>query len=283
MAEHFFMYNNQVYPVGQAVISAQNRSFRYGDGLFETMKMVKGNLLNKEFHFDRLFLGLSLLQFEIPKDFDLPFLEKKIGEVAVTNGLNDQVRVRLMIFRGDGNIFDTTGASPNFIIETFPLVARTGLEERGLVVDVFPAAQKSCDIFSNIKSNNYLPYVMAGIFAAKNNLDECILLNAFGRVCESTIANIFIVKGTNIYTPPLSEGCVVGTMRRWLLEILNLEFPVIEKELSVDDLLEAEELFLTNAISHIRWASGFRDKKYVNIRAKEIYSRTLQTICRQIC
>ena len=104
------------------------------------------------------------------------------------------------------------------------------LNENGLVIDVFPGARKSCDSFSNLKSNNYLPYVMAGLYAKKNKLNDCIVLNSFDRVCDSAIANIFIVEKDKIFTPPLSEGCVAGVMRRWMLEKFDLKkYKVIEK------------------------------------------------------
>ena len=232
MIEHFFIYNNKVYPANFAVISSGNRSLRYGDGLFETMKMVKGNIINKEFHFERLFNGLSLLQFEIPKTFNAPFLEKKIKEIAAKNKHNNVTRIRLMLFRGNGGIFDPENLLPNYIIETSLLPDENQLNEIGLVVDVFPDARKSCDLFSNLKSNNYLPYVMAGLFAKKNKLDDCIVLNSFERVCDSAIANVFIINDNNIYTPPLTEGCVAGTMRRWMLERFDLKkYHVIEKKL----------------------------------------------------
>src|SRR6185437_15023377 len=177
-----------------------------------------------------------------------------------------------MVFRGDGNIFDSENNSFNYIIEVWPLNEKIQLNEKGLAVDVFAGAKKSCDHFSNLKSNNYLPSVMAGLFAQKNNLDDAIILNAFGRVCESAIANIFIINGNNIYTPPLSEGCVAGTMRRWMLEKFSLEnYLVSERALPIDELLEVDEFFLTNAIHQIRWVKNFRNKIYSNEKVNEIF------------
>ncbi len=85
MAEFFFIYNNKFYPANTPVISSGNRSLRYGDGLFETMKMVGGVIINKDYHFERLFNGLSVLQFDIPKNFNPAFLEKKINELVKKN------------------------------------------------------------------------------------------------------------------------------------------------------------------------------------------------------
>ena len=279
MRGHFFMYNNKVYPANSGVIGPGNRSLRYGDGLFETMKMRKGIIVNKEFHFERLFKGLSLLEFEIPKTLNPAFLEKKINEIAARNRQNNRARIRLMLFRGNGGIFDPENLIPNYVIETSSLPGESQLNDNGLVVDVFPGAKKSCDLFSNIKSNNYLPYVMAGLFAKKNKLGDSIVLNSFERVCESAVANIFIMNDDTIYTPPLAEGCVAGIMRRWMLERFDLKkYPVMEKKLSVKDILNANEFFLTNSIYYLQWVKKFRDRNYTNEKIKEIYTYIAQNI-----
>ncbi len=279
MHEQFFYFNNKFYKNDSPVVSPANRGLRYGDGLFETMKSIKGKILNENFHFDRLFNGLDLLKFDVPKAFNKDFILKKIKELCVKNKHNDVVRIRLMIIRGSGGIFDPENFLPNYIIESWALDGKRQLNENGLVIDLFTEARKSCDNFSHIKSNNYLPYIMAGIYAKENKLNDCIVLNSYGRICDTAIANIFIIQKTKIITPPLSEGCVAGTMRRWMLEKFNLEsYNVIEKELTQQDLLSADECFLTNSIYHIRWVKNFRDKSYTNSSVKKIYNHFIQTI-----
>lgn len=279
MNEQFFIYNNKFYVNNSPVVSSANRGLRYGDGLFETMKSVNGKIINADFHFERLFSGLSVLQFEVSKHFTKDFIIEKIAALCHKNQQNKHVRIRLMIFRGSGGIFDPENHLPNYIIESWELPATGVLNENGLTVDIFPDAKKSCDSFSNIKSNNYLPYAMAALYAKKNKLNDCMLLNSFERICDSVIANVFIIKENNIYTPPLSEGCVAGTMRRWMLEKFTFDnYHVSEKVLTIDDLSDADEFFLTNAIYHIKWVKNFREKTYGNSSVKKIYSKMLQTI-----
>ncbi|MDQ2718533.1 MAG: aminotransferase class IV [Bacteroidota bacterium] len=279
MNEHFFIYNDQFFISGNPVISAGNRGLRYGDGLFETMRMYQREILNIDFHFERLFNGLLLLQFEHTKEFTRDFLTKKINDLLHKNNHQKNARIRLMVFRGDGGIFDEENSFPDYIIETSPLDEKIELNSNGLVVDVFPDVRKSCDRFSNLKSNNYLPFVMSGLFAKKNNFNDAIILNSFDRVCESSIANAFIIKNKNIYTPPLSEGCVAGVMRRWMLEKFSLEkYIVIEKNLLIDDLLKADEFFLTNSIQPIRWVKKFREKIYGNEESTKVFQNIMQSI-----
>ncbi|KAA9040676.1 hypothetical protein FW778_01150 [Ginsengibacter hankyongi] len=279
MAELFFIYNDKFYPANTPIIPPGNRSLRYGDGLFETMKIVGGKIINKDFHFERLFNGIALMQFDIPKNFHTAFLFNKIIELVKKNNHVALARVRLMIFRGNGGIFDPENLRPNYIVESWPLSNQMTLNENGLVVDVFPGAKKSCDNFSNLKSNNYLPYVMAGLYAKKNKLNDCIVLNSFDRVCDSAIANIFIIKKDKIITPPLSEGCVAGVMRRWMLEKSGLKkYKILEKNLSVNDIENADEFFLTNSIYNLRWVKTFRGKNYSNKIIAELYIHIAQTI-----
>jgi branched-chain amino acid aminotransferase len=272
MNEHFFIYNNTYFLQNEPAIHADSRGLRYGDGLFETMRMYEGRILNIHFHFERFFSGMKVLQFNIPDYFSPVFFRSTVKELLLKNSIYKNARIRLTSFRGDGSIFDTKNDSANYIIETYPMSEKIALNKNGLKVDIFPDAQKSCDKFSNLKCNNYLNSVMAGLFAQKNLMDDAIILNAYGRICESAIANIFIVKDNKIYTPPLSEGCVAGTMRRWILEKFSLKnYSITEKKLTVDDLSEADELFLTNAIYPVRWVENFRGKIFGNEGVKEIF------------
>lgn len=276
--DEFFIFNDSCFKTGTPVIATDNRSFRYGDGVFETIKIIHGKIINKQFHFERFFHGLAALKFEIPKLFTASFIEKKILELIVKNDHGQCARVRLTAFRAAGSIFDVTDNTPNYIIESWKLAADS-FNKNGLIVEVFPDAKKECTIFSNLKSNNYLLPVMAGLYAKESKLDECIILNTRGNVCESIIGNIFMVKENEIFTPPLADGCVAGVMRRWMLEKFSLKkYSVIEKSFMADDLLKADEIFLTNAIYYLRRIKTFRGKNYGNTTAKEIYEQIITTL-----
>lgn len=263
MNEHFFIYNGKFFAKDAPVISAGNRGLRYGDGLFETMRVNDGRILNATFHFDRLYQGLALLQLKAPNFFTPDFLVQKIKDLLRRNGNLLNARVRLMAIRGEGELFSVDDNKMNYMLECWALNEDVKLNSNGLIVNVFSDARKACDEFSNLKSNNYLPFVMGAIYSKKNQLNDAIILNSFNRICESVIANIFIIKDDVIYTPPLSEGCVAGTMRRKIIEheVIN-DFPVIEKALNIEDVLNADEFFLTNAIHPVRWVRSFREKNY---------------------
>ena len=266
--------NGKIVSADEPVLMVDNRSYRYGDGLFETMKVVNRKIVLESYHFDRFFSSLALMRFKIPALVTAKRLQKQVLLLCERNKCEALARVRLSVFRGNGGIFESLDDF-QYSIECWPLGESINqLNENGLVIDIFPDARKSCDQFSNLKSANYLPYTMAARYAKENKLNECLVLNVHERIADATIANIFIVKGGDIITPPPGEGCVKGVMRRYLIEKVKAE----EKEISESDLREADEVFLTNAISGIRWVKSFRDKNYSNLRAKKIYQEFIQTI-----
>ena len=274
----FFTCNDKIYKEGTSVITPDNRSLRYGDGLFETLKIYKGIIQLRDYHFERLFFGMDALQFEIQKYFTAVYLENKIAELCKKNQHDLFTRVRLMIFRGNGGLYDPENNFPNYIIQTWSIDGFSGLNSNGLIIDVYPDAKKSCDKFSHLKSNNFLPYIMAALHAKTIKANDCFLLNNYDRVCDTTIANIFIIKDEVIYTPALSEGCVAGVMRRFVIEKLTSDFKIIEKPLSIEELQNADEVFLTNSIKGIRWVKQFRDSQYNNITVKKIHELFIKTI-----
>jgi len=261
---NFINFNGKFLPSNTTVLTADNRSFRYGDGLFETIKVADGRILLEKYHFERLLAGVRLLQFEQSPLFTAEKLAGQILELCEMNGHVALARVRLVVFRGNGGLYDPIDHFPNFIIQSWSLAPRSSeLNEEGLVIDVFPHGRKSCDAYANLKSNNYLLYAMAALYARQNQLNDCLVLNSYDRIADSTIANLFYCKQGRIYTPPLTEGCVAGVMRRLLMETLpGAGLPVLEKETTREDLESAEEIFLTNALKGIKWVRSLGAATY---------------------
>jgi branched-chain amino acid aminotransferase len=264
----FINFNGEIIRPDKAVLTADNRSFRYGDGLFETIKVCKGRILLDQYHFDRLMAGVSLLQFQPPSSFTAKDLSGQILELCSKNGHTGHARVRLVVFRGNGGLHEPSDHLPNYIIQTWALAGQKDMlpaKAGGWAIDVFPDGRKSCDSLSNLKSNNYLIYVLAALYARKMQVDDCLVLNHHGRIADSTIANLFYCKNGKIYTPPLSEGGVAGVMRRFLMETIPGEgFQLAEKETTLADLESADEVFLTNALQGIRWVRSFRGISYTH-------------------
>lgn len=277
---NYFNYNGKIFKEGSPIIGADNRGLRYGDGLFETMKIKNGQLVFEDEHFARLWKGLRVLQFEIPKHFTVDSLRLEIITLAKKNGHEVAARIRLNIIRGDGGLYDAKNHGPHYIIQTWKLPDENGQwNGNGLVLGIYEEVKKGCDILSNIKHNNYLPYVMAALHAKSEKWNDAIVLNSNGRICDTTIANVFMVKDRTIYTPSLNEGCVAGVMRKiFIKKMTELGWQLVEKELPVDDLLNADEVFLTNSIYNLRWVQSIGDSVYQSTIFKQIYTEVIQTI-----
>ena len=276
----WFNFNGKIYKDETAVIGAANRGLRYGDGLFETMKIKNAHLILEDEHFARLWRGLNILQFTIPKHFTADKLQEEILQITKKNNHENYARVRITVCRSNGGLYDAIDNFPNYIIQTWALPqGNDKLNSNGLDIGIYTKAKKSCDILSNLKHNNYLPYVMAAIQAKKEKWNDAIILNSYGRICDSTIANIFLVKNEVVYTPALSEGCVAGVIRKYIIDKLNATgFTCIEKEVTIDELLAADEIFLTNSIYNIRWVKSITNKILGNTITQKIYAAVVPTI-----
>jgi len=277
---NYFNYNGKLLRENTPVIGVNSRGLRYGDGLFETMKSIKGRILLDDEHFARLWKGMNMLQFNLAGHFTPDNLQTGIQELLKKNGHDDMARIRVTVLRGDGGLYDDINHNPNYIIQSWALPAGTGeWNSNGLVLGIYDDAKKNCDAFSSLKHNNFLPYAMAALHAKKQKWNDAVVLNNQGSVCDSSIANIFLVKDGLIHTPSLAEGCIAGIMRRTLLQYLAANnMQVVEGEISIDDLMNADEVFLTNSIYNIRWVQGIGEKKYSNALTQKIYTEFLPNI-----
>lgn len=276
----YFNYNGKIYKDDVTVISVNSRGLRFGDGLFETLKSRSYELQFADDHFVRLWKGMDLLQFKIPVHFTAENIKQQILKLLNKNDHKNIARIRLTIFRGDGGLFDEINHIPHYLIQTWALPEDTGKwNSNGLLLDIYSDVKKSCDVLSNLKHNNFLPYVMAALHAKKQKCNDAILLNNHERICDTTIANIFLIKGDVIYTPSLDEGCIAGIMRKNILrQLVKDNLRVFEGEITVDDLLNADEVFLSNSIYNIRWVQRIGDKEYTNSITQKIYTSFLSTI-----
>lgn len=263
----YVLFNGGLHEAHLPLLPASNRGFRYGDGLFETMKVEKGEIRLATYHFERLFSGMDLL--EIKKGgLNREGLIAGIKELALQNNCHEYGRVRLAVYRTEEN-------ESGYLAEAFPLPVDAGKwNEKGWRVGVHPYVRKSMDAYALLKSANFLPYVLAGRFAEAEGWDECLVLNGANRLCDGSKTNIFLVTDREISTPALHEGCVNGVMRRFVIEGLKrLGYAVKQTELTVEELEGAHEVFVTNAVRGLKWVSHFKCKEYSNNETARIYTQ----------
>lgn len=270
--ELFVNNNGKVLSQTSMVIEAGNRGYTYGDGLFESMRIMNGKVLNLENHYHRLIEGAKVLKMRLPAFFSAEFFKKLIDELISLSKITEGGRVRLSIDRLGGGTFLPDTNEVSYFIEVYPIEQNIfGLNAKGLEIDLYQDMKKSKNILSNYKTKNSLIYVLAAISGKEKGLDDMLILNDNNQILESSHSNIFMVSNGVLYTPSLSDGCLAGTMR---MQVINLALKnglkVYESSIVPSNLLVADEVFLTNAVRGITWVGGYRTKRYFNTIARKI-------------
>jgi branched-chain amino acid aminotransferase len=269
----FYNYNGVIQQGQGLPVDLNNRALNYGDGIFESMRYANGRINFWEDHYFRLMASMRIVRMEIPLSYSPEYLEEQIRLTLKANELSGQpARIKFLAYRKSGGLYTPQTNDVEYIITTYPLEgSKFELNENGLVVDVFKDFYKQKSLLSNIKSTSAQLYVVASIYKKENKLDECIILNDDRAVCEAISANVFIVKGEEVYTPPLSDGCLKGVMRKNVITSLKkLGFSVHEKSFSPFEIQKADEMFVTNATLGVRWVSSFKKKQFVNTTAQRL-------------
>jgi branched-chain amino acid aminotransferase len=248
------------------VLFGDNRGVRYGDAVFESMRFSNGEILLYEDHLERLKHAMDVIGIKGNENFSPNNLRFHIHALVQANRIGGSAKIRLTVFRnGEGTYVPQTSAS-SFIIHSEPLPSENFvLNTEGLRIDIFRDIKKQVNILSSFKSANSMLYVLAGLFKTKNNLDDCIILNDKDNICEAITSNIFIRKNNQTLTPPLSDGCIDGVMRKNIIRLLEHEgMGCLEKSLTLSDLQTADEIFLTNVSMGIRWVGALNQKRFFN-------------------
>jgi len=261
--DRFVDLNGTLMLADQPVITLDNRAFHYGDGLFESIRVLRGRPRFMDAHWARLVECCALLRIDLPAGFDRDGAERAIVHLAERNGVVSG-RCRLTIYREAGGFYRPTSHLGGYTIEVVPVEEETyTLNERGLTVDIYPEMRKPVNALAVHKTLNCQYYVMAALWSEARGLDDCLLQNDRGNIIESSSGNLFIVSNGVLYTPSLADGCLGGIMR---MQIINLALAngikVYECSLNPQNLLAADELFFTNASKGPQWVSTYRTKRY---------------------
>lgn len=268
-------FNGTIQP-SDTILSTTNRAFLYGDGVFETLKIVNGKILFFEDHYFRLMASMRIVRMQIPDNFTLEYLEEQILNLASATGCSHSARVRFTVFRNDGGFYLPTTRTVSFVIQAYPLENTLySFSDSPYEVDLYKDFFVSKHLLSTVKTTNKMIQVTGSIFAHENDLQNCLLVNNDKNVVEALNGNVFMLTGTTLVTPALEEGCLNGIMRKQVLAIARKieKLEVVESFISPFDLQKADELFITNVIVGIQSISKYRKKEYKNEVAKELIEK----------
>ncbi len=258
-------FNGTLLESDQITPDLHNRGLHYGDALFETMKVIGRRILFAEAHYFRLMASMRLMRMEIPMHWTPEFFQSEISKTLKGRDSNHAYRVKLIVWRDWGGRYTPTsdGVSFSVFVETLPAIDYH-LNQQKFTVDLYKDHFVNSGMLEQLKTNNKLINVLAGIYADENDYDSCLLLNHSKQVVEGLSGNLFLVKDYKIKTPPLQDGCLKGIMRGVILEILakHPDYVLSQESISPFELQKADELFLTNVINGIQPISQYRKKQF---------------------
>lgn len=251
---------------------ANNRGFLFGDAVFETLKVVNNKILFFEDHYFRLMSSMRILRMEIPMNFTMEFLEQEILNLVRENGIGKSARIRMTVFRNSDGFYLPNTNIVGYLIQSSALSSPQYKMNEGIYeVDLYKDFYVTKQLLSTIKSTNKAVHITGSIFANENGLQNCLLLNDSKNVIEALNGNIFMLKDGKLFTPPVSEGCLNGVMRKQILTLAkNKNIEVVEEVISPFDLQKADELFVTNVIKGVQSISQYRKKEFINAFALEL-------------
>jgi len=209
--------------------------------------------------------------------FTLEFLQDEILKTIKVNQLDTATcRVKLQVHRVEGGLYKPESNDVEFIVSVKALDQDFYLLNEGdYEVDLFKDFYVSPSLISTLKTNNKALNVVGSIYAKENKLANCLLINTNKSVVEALNGNVFLVKGNTIKTPPLSDGCLKGIIRKQLIEIINLmeEYTLEEASISPFEIQKADEMFITNVITGIQPVSKYRKKQFATDVAKALLQK----------
>ena len=263
---------------------SNNRSFLYGDGVFETLKIVNQKVLFLEDHYFRLMASMRIVRMEIPMNFTMEYLETQILNTANANKCSDSARVRITVYRNEGGYYLPETNQISFIIQATSLsTSLYSYEAISYEVDLYKDFYIAKQLLSTLKTTNKIIHVTGSIFAKENGFQNCLLLNDEKNVVEALQGNIFMLMNGKLITPPITDGCMNGIMRKKIISLAksieNIE--IIEASISPFDLQKAEELFITNVIKGIQPVTKYRKKEYTTNLAKQLTEK-LNTLIKEV-
>jgi len=263
----FILFNGQFASVENPVLHYSNRGFNYGDGVFETIRVINNEILFWEDHYFRLMSSMRIMRMEIPQKFSPEHLEQETKSLIKKNNLSDKpARVKINVFRKNGGFYTPDKRDVDYVISVSEIdnAFYQLPQQKNYQVELFKDHYILSGLLSTVKSTNKVVNVLAGIYAEENDYDNCLLINEAKSVVEAINGNIFLVKGQNVKTPPLSDGCINGILRKQVIEIINNnnELELDESSVSPFELQKADEFFITNIIKGIIPITRYRKKEY---------------------
>jgi len=248
MMEKVFL-NDKLVDIDKACISVTDSGFLYGAGLFETMRSHNGVIFALKDHLDRLFVSADVLSINNP--YDREYITEAITELLRANELAD-ARLRLTLTNGPTAESEEQRKSTLLITAAKFRSYPPEYYKKGVMAILCPFKQNPIDPASGRKTTSYFSRMIALNLAHQRRAAEAIWFTVDNRLAEGCISNVFLVKDSELYTPPINTPVLPGVARKTVCQLaMQNSIKFTEKDLTIDDVLGADEIFLTNVIMQV--------------------------------
>jgi branched-chain amino acid aminotransferase len=266
-----YYLNGRYVSEANAMISALDRGFLFGEGLFETWPTYRGRPFGLREHLARIEKSARALGIPFDKSENWGARTEKLAKL--NNLTHTQGAVRLTITAGAGpvNLVPSQSKKPTRLMLFRPL--EPGLVEvraNGIRVHLQSAGSGVNVGMRQLKTLNYLPAVLGKIEARKHGCFESLYRLSDRTVLEGTTSNFFVVKNGRLLTTGIGDGVLPGVTRAFVMAIANRITEVREQRITIDDLLSADELFLTSSTVEIAPIIGVDRRRIANAKPGEI-------------
>jgi branched-chain amino acid aminotransferase len=255
-------FNGDLLP--EDALPGYNRAFLFGDGVFETIRVASGRILFLEDHYFRLMSAMRIVRMEIPMAFTMEYIESQVM-LLVSSQNFENARVRMTVFRNGAGFYLPKERTVSFVIRADEMESPTySIKKLVYEIDLYKDFYVTAQLLSSVKTTNRMINITGSIYADENGFENCLLMNDSKNVIEALNGNLFMLIGNRLSTPPVSDGCVAGIMRKQVLTAAKkmTDFEVVEESISPFDLQKADELFITNVIMGIQPVTKYRKKEY---------------------
>jgi branched-subunit amino acid aminotransferase/4-amino-4-deoxychorismate lyase len=265
-------FNGVLTDADDKIFSSQSRIYKYGDGFFESIKIINRKPQLFDLHYSRIQRASILFHLPLQSKWTQKYFEDQIELVCMKNGwLN--ARCRIVFYRESEGFYAPERNRCLFMIEMTEAPGNYPINDTGLRLGDYGQILKASNFTSFFKPLSAINYVLAGIYATEHQFDSVILYNEMGNVSEAFNANLFIISDDEVLTPALSEYCLDGVMRHFILNKLkSLGCVVRETVITEEDLLNADEVFLTNATRGMTWVENYKESHYAFTRTYKIHA-----------
>ena len=279
----YYDLNGSLIGQNQPFAGPEHRGLRYGDGLFETMLLMDGCVPLYHLHESRLSESAQILGYKLEPNFFIT-LKRRIRLLIEAQQSTEYGRLRLSIFRKGSGTYFPEQQEVDSLLEFIPVAAGQLLQMAPhLIIDVYHHHRKPINTLGGLKTSNALLYILAGAWSREQQLSDAVILNEKGRICETVNSNLFVIKRDEIWTPPLSEGCLMGVMRAYVLQLFrSLQITVKEIPLEINVLDEVDEVFLTNGYWGIQPVMGYKRLRYFKKSGSSLMDALRQQIRKEV-